>query len=97
MAGIGSFFCNCLACSLINKSIDTPSMKLGTVSFLVTVIAIFSIGVEVEAAADDTPSGLNPISYPLGGNVDAGSPVTITWQVCRLWSPESTLYFELAY
>lgn len=69
-------------------------MKLGTVSFLVTVIAIFSIGVEVEAAADDTPSGLNPISYPLGGNVDAGSPVTITWQVCRLWSPESTLYFE---
>ncbi|PUU84146.1 Ser-Thr-rich glycosyl-phosphatidyl-inositol-anchored membrane family-domain-containing protein [Tuber borchii] len=55
-------------------------MKLGTASFLVAVIAIFSIGVEVEAAAGDTPSGLNPISYPLGGNVDAGSPVTITWQ-----------------
>jgi len=64
-------------------------MKLGTVSFLVAVIAIFSIGVEVEAAADDTPSGLNPITYPLGGNVDAGSPVTITWQVRRLSSPES--------
>jgi len=65
-------------------------MKLGTVSFLVAVIAIFSIGIEVEAA-DDTPSGLNPISYPLGGNVDAGSPVTITWQVRKLWSPESAL------
>ncbi|KAG0123801.1 Ser-Thr-rich glycosyl-phosphatidyl-inositol-anchored membrane family-domain-containing protein [Tuber indicum] len=55
-------------------------MKLGTVSFLAAVIAILSIGVEVEAAADDKPSGLNPISYPLGGNVNAGSPVTITWQ-----------------
>lgn len=89
MAGIGSFFYNCLACSPTNQSTDAPSMKLGTVSFLVAVIAIFSIGVEVEAAADDTPSGLNPITYPLGGNVDAGSPVTITWQVRRLSSPES--------
>ncbi|CUS11567.1 unnamed protein product, partial [Tuber aestivum] len=55
-------------------------MKLGTVSFLLAVTAVFSIGVEVEAADDDKPSGLNPISYPLGGNVNAGSPVTITWQ-----------------
>ncbi|RPA96823.1 hypothetical protein L873DRAFT_1810924 [Choiromyces venosus 120613-1] len=71
-------------------------MKLGTVSFLVAVIAIFSIGTEVEAAGDK-PSGLNPISYPLGGNVNAGGPVTITWQVCRLSSPESVIFFELAY
>ncbi|PWW78028.1 hypothetical protein C7212DRAFT_276831 [Tuber magnatum] len=55
-------------------------MKLGTVSFLVAAIAIFSVGIEVEAAGNDKPSGLNPISYPLGGNVNAGSSVTITWQ-----------------
>lgn len=31
---------------------------------------------------DGGPSGLNPISYPLGGIVDGGSPVKITWKVC---------------
>jgi hypothetical protein len=58
-------------------------MKVGAISLVMAVAAILFVGGGGAVPVEDTskPSGLNPITYPLAGTVNAGNPVTITWKV----------------
>jgi ABC-type glycerol-3-phosphate transport system substrate-binding protein len=49
--------------------------------FTSTLVLAISALTSLVAAATTTSSGENPITYPLGGSIKAGSDVTITWYV----------------